>query len=87
MEMVGYIYKADNMNQTFKAGDKVYILPQDFRQEGQIMLFETAHGNTLKRGYTKEGGGYTLTDEKNPPEIVKILPPFVGVVAGYERMF
>lgn len=87
MEMVGYIYKADNMNQTFKAGDKVYILPQDFRQEGQIMLFETANGNTLKRVYTKEGGGYTLTDEKNPPEIVKILPPFVGVVAGYERMF
>lgn len=87
MEMVGYIYNADNMNNTFKAGDKVYILPQDFRQEGQIMLFETSNGNTLKRVYTNEEGGYILTDEKNPPEMFDILPPFLGVVAGFERMF
>jgi hypothetical protein len=87
MEMVGYTYNADNMNNTFKAGDKVYILPQDFRQQGQIMLFDTSDGNILKRVYSREEGGYILTDEKNPPEYVDILPPFLGVAAGFERLF
>ena len=89
MDMVGYIYNADNFPQTFRAGDKVYVLPGSDIVQGQIHLLDTEAGPQLKRIYTDVyQGAYCLTDElpANEPQREE-NPAIIGLVVGYERMF
>ena len=88
MEMVGYIYNADNMDLTFKAGDKLYVAPQDFAANGQIVAVRNGDAVEVKYFYNSDGV-YTLRDEnpKNAPQMTNEPPQIVGVVVGYERFF
>ena len=86
MEMVGYIYNADNMNNTFKAGDKVYCVPQETATDGQMIAIRRGETVEVKYFY-HAAGGYILTDDKNPPERLSEPPQIVGVIVGYERLF
>lgn len=89
MDMVGYIYNADNFPQTFRAGDKLYVLPGSEAVQGKIHLLETENGPQLKRIYTDVyPGAYCLTDElpANEPQR-EANPAIIGHVVGYERIF
>ena len=89
MDMVGYIYNADNFPQTFRAGDKLYVLPGSEIIQGKIHLLQTENGPQLKRIYTNVyPGAYCLTDElpaAGPQQ--EANPDVIGHVVGYERMF
>ena len=89
MEMVAYIYNADNFPQTFRAGDKLYVMPGAEVVQGKIYLLDTENGPQLKRIYTDVyQGAYCLTDElpANEPQ-KEVNPAIIGHVVGYERMF
>lgn len=89
MEMVGYIYNADNMNNTFKAGDKLYVVQQDFAADGQIVIIQNGDAVEVKYFYNAPDGAFFLRDEnpQNGPQRLEKPPQILGVVVGYERMF
>ena len=88
MEMVGYIYNADNMTNTFKAGDKLYVIPQDFAADGQLAVIQNGDAVEVKYYYNADGG-VILRDEnpKYAPQRLDNPPQILGVVVGFERMF
>lgn len=85
-DLVALIYKADNMNRTFHAGDKLYVACKGVTLDGDIIVFRFPEGFKVCRVYNGPGDKMTLTDEKNPPEIVD-NPDILGTVVGFERLF
>jgi SOS-response transcriptional repressor LexA len=84
----GLVYKADNMNRTFRHGDKLYLVRKQYSFKGDIVVIRLQDPDRFHVCfmYPNEGGGYTLTDEKNPPLILDDID-YVGTVIGYERIF
>ena len=89
MEMVAYIYNADNFPQTFRAGDKLYVMPGSEVVQGKIHLLDTENGPQIKHIYADVyPDAYCLTDELpgNEPQ-KEANPAIIGHVVGFERMF
>lgn len=84
----GLVYKADNMDKTFRKGDKLYLVRRRFASDGDIVVIRLEDPDCFYvcRAYGNQDGGFTLVDEKNPPMIMQD-PDFVGAVIGYERIF
>jgi SOS-response transcriptional repressor LexA len=83
----GLVYKADNMNRSFKYGDKLYLGRKKFYAAGDIVVIQLLDTFHICYLYMNEGGGYTITDETNSPPLILDDIDYVGTVIGYERIF
>lgn len=80
----GLIYKADNMNRTFKNGDKLYVVNRRFTQNGAIVVLRTDAGLMIYRVYKCEDH-YIFMDDTFKVVLREENPDIVGEVIGFER--
>lgn len=83
-DVVGYVYKSDNMSNTFVPGDKLYIVKRRFTKNGAIVVLRLQAGLLVCRGYRCEDY-YFFMDDSNTVILRDENPDIVGEVIGFER--